>query len=402
MDLRTGQTVWQAMGERPITAPPLSAKLDCDVLVVGGGITGAFVAYALAQAGIECALIEGHAGGAGSTLASTALVLYELDTHLVDLAQRMDPQRAAQCYLACCRGVRLVQDLATSLGAAQMHSRHSFYFAENSGDVPILERECRARQNSGIEVEWIERREIEAMFSFSRPAALASPGAIEINPVELMRLLFGAAEKSGLQRFGETKMLHHDYDGKWVRVSTDQGNEIRCRCVVFATGYDSEKHLSFSVAKLKSTFVIATEAMANIPGWYEQSLLWTSARPYWYLRTTNDGRALMGGADIDACRPEIRDARLPEKAAQLGEQLRELFPSAPFVIANAWAGTFAETEDSLAYIGKVPDLPWAYFALGYGGNGITYSALAAEIIRDLHRGRRNPLASLFGFDRLWA
>jgi len=53
----------------------------------------------------------------------------------------------------------------------------------------------------------------------------------------------------------------------------------------------------------------------------------------------------------------------------------------------------------LAYIGETPDFPHAYFALGYGGNGITYSILAAEIIRDAILGKTNPYADLFRFDR---
>ena len=64
-----------------------------------------------------------------------------------------------------------------------------------------------------------------------------------------------------------------------------------------------------------------------------------------------------------------------------------------------WAGTFGETKDGLAYIGATPEFPNAYFALGYGGNGIVYSLIAAEIIRDAFLGQPNPQHELFSFDR---
>ena len=67
--------------------------------------------------------------------------------------------------------------------------------------------------------------------------------------------------------------------------------------------------------------------------------------------------------------------------------------------AYPWAGTFAETKDGLAYIGSVPDFPRYLFALGFGGNGITYGAIAAEIIRDQLLQRPNAAARLFRFDR---
>jgi glycine/D-amino acid oxidase-like deaminating enzyme len=68
-------------------------------------------------------------------------------------------------------------------------------------------------------------------------------------------------------------------------------------------------------------------------------------------------------------------------------------------VAYSWAGTFGETKDGLAYIGENARFANAYFALGYGGNGITYSLIAAEIIRDLYIGRRNPDAEIFTFHR---
>jgi glycine/D-amino acid oxidase-like deaminating enzyme len=68
-------------------------------------------------------------------------------------------------------------------------------------------------------------------------------------------------------------------------------------------------------------------------------------------------------------------------------------------IAFAWAGTFGATKDGLAYIGVSPEAPHAYFALGYGGNGITYSMIAARIIADLYQGVPNADAQLFRFER---
>jgi glycine/D-amino acid oxidase-like deaminating enzyme len=68
-------------------------------------------------------------------------------------------------------------------------------------------------------------------------------------------------------------------------------------------------------------------------------------------------------------------------------------------VAYRWAGTFGETKDGLAYIGQVPQMPRCYFVLGFGGNGITYSLIASEIVRDALIGRSNADARLFRFDR---
>ena len=58
-----------------------------------------------------------------------------------------------------------------------------------------------------------------------------------------------------------------------------------------------------------------------------------------------------------------------------------------------------ETADGLAYIGTLPKFPRCYFALGFGGNGITFSVTAAELVRDALLGRQNEYAEVFRFDR---
>ena len=68
-------------------------------------------------------------------------------------------------------------------------------------------------------------------------------------------------------------------------------------------------------------------------------------------------------------------------------------------VAFTWAGTFGETEDGLAYIGPHGKYPNCIFALGFGGNGITFSMTAAGMIRDALAGKPNDYAEVFAFDR---
>jgi len=72
----------------------------------------------------------------------------------------------------------------------------------------------------------------------------------------------------------------------------------------------------------------------------------------------------------------------------------------PVKSAFAWAGTFAETPDGLPYFGAHAQYgPRVLFAMAYGGNGITYSALGADLLAASIKRRRHPLAALFGFER---
>jgi glycine/D-amino acid oxidase-like deaminating enzyme len=76
-----------------------------------------------------------------------------------------------------------------------------------------------------------------------------------------------------------------------------------------------------------------------------------------------------------------------------------MFPAIELEVAYRWAGTFGETKDGLPYIGQIRQMPRCHFALGFGGNGVVYSAVASEIIRDALLERPNANARLFRFDR---
>jgi glycine/D-amino acid oxidase-like deaminating enzyme len=118
-----------------------------------------------------------------------------------------------------------------------------------------------------------------------------------------------------------------------------------------------------------------------------------------YMRTTVDGRVIVGGEDAGYRNPLRRDAAIGSKAAKLEKRFREMFPDIDMQPAYAWAGTFGETKDGLAYIDNVPECRRCFFTLGFGGNGITYSVIAAEIVRDAIQGKTHPDAHLFRFDR---
>ena len=400
MDLRTGDTVWQVKDAPPELYAPLENDIACEVAIVGGGITGALIAHELTTAGMDCVLLDKGAIGGGSTSASTALLLYELDTPLHELAEQIGETDAATAYLTCLGAIGKLEQVVAQLGEpCEFRHRSSYYLAEDERDVASLELECALRRVHGMQVDLLRRGEIEERFSFSRPAALLSPEAAEVDVVKLVGALIRGAGRGGLRVFGCTEMQRLDRRGDRFYLQTNQGTHVAAPRVVFATGYESEKYLGHKVGTLKSTYAIATEPIAEFRGWHERALLWTTAHPYLYLRTTADDRAVIGGEDIDFQDEKIRDALLPEKTASLEHELRAMFPEMEMEIACCWAGTFGETADSLAYIGEPADRPGIYFALGYGGNGITYGMVAAEIIREACCRREHPAARLFGFQR---
>jgi glycine/D-amino acid oxidase-like deaminating enzyme len=152
--------------------------------------------------------------------------------------------------------------------------------------------------------------------------------------------------------------------------------------------------------RMVSTFVAVTPPLPRARLWPSRALVWEASRPYLYLRTTADDRIIVGGEDEPITDATRRDVLVPKKAATLVAKLNAIMPRARIDAADfAWAGFFGETTDGLPLIGPVPGRAHMYAAYGYGGNGITFSRLAADMIAGLIAGNRDPDEELFAIDR---
>jgi len=400
MDLRSNYPFWLVKNGLPYVYPTLENDLTCDVAVIGGGITGALVAHALVEAGFATVVLDKREIGWGSTSASTALLQYEIDTPLQDLIELVGEDHAVRSYQACRAAIDTLEQLAQSLDApCGFERKKSLYLASRTRDVKALCQEFELRQKFGFKLDWLDEDAITTLFGFRRPAALLSYDGAQMDAYRFTHGLLQKAKRAGLQIYDRTEVIKIKQVNDDVELFTDRECCVRARKIVFATGYETQQYLKQQPAKLISTYAVVSEPLEIPSAWYEQCLIWESARPYFYLRTTPDGRVMMGGEDEDFRDPDRRDRLLKQKTATLQKKFQELFPQTTLEVALAWAGSFGETKDGLAYIGATDEFPNAYFALGYGGNGITFSALAAEIIRDSLLGRHNPNAELFRFDR---
>jgi glycine/D-amino acid oxidase-like deaminating enzyme len=401
MDLTSGTPLWPTVVGLPAAYPRLHHDLRCDLAVIGGGITGALVAHRFAREGVRVVLLEAREVARGSTAATTALIQYEIDTHLVDLIERLGPERAVRCYRLCLDAVRGIEALATGGGDdCAWRSARSLYLATRRRDRRTLEQERLARRSAGIEVELLTERDIRERFSFSRPAALLSPVAGEVDAYRLTHKLLAEASPSGLEVYDRTPVVKYRSGRDGVELHTALGPRVRARRAVFATGYETPEFLDQSIVRLRSTYALATEPLHSSDGWGEdRCLIWETARPYFYARTTPDGRAIAGGADTPFATAHKRDLILKKRTERIERQFQEMFPAIGAEVDWRWGGTFGETEDGLPYIGTARQFPHGYFALGYGGNGITFSWIAAEILLSLFLERPSPDAKLFGFDR---
>lgn len=400
MDLRSVPGFWPSIDPPSPPRPPLAHDESCDVAIIGAGITGALIAHTLSAAGLNCIVLDRRSAGAGSTAASTALLLYELDTPLTELAGRIGFSDAAAVYRHCSRAVRRLVRTARSLpDAGPITRRPSIYLASTDADAESLRAEARARRRAGIHVQLLSRRRIERLFPFSRAGAIRSTNAAECDPLRLTRALLGAAERRSARIYEHTPAASIAPDRAGVVIRTERGPVVRASRAIIATGYEAVPGIQrWAPAELVSTFAIATAPLPSFRGWAGRSVIWETARPYLYMRTCGD-RAIIGGGDEPVADPAARDALIPAKADSLIARFNSMFPALNARAEFAWAGTFGQSPDGLSYIAPAPELPGVLLAVGLGGNGMTMAMVAAQVAAEWCRGITPPALRLFALDR---
>jgi len=402
MDLRSQYPFWLLKDGMIRSFPSLDKDVQTEIVIMGAGITGALMAYHLGKAGYKVVVVDRRHPGMGSSAASTGLLQYEIDTPLRKLIRLVGEDHAVRSYALCVKAIHVLYSIIKTIGAeVDFEFKPSFQYASSRWDVKNLRTEYELRKQYQLSaVEWLEAEDVKKKYGFKAPAGLLSKDGAQVNTYKLGHcLLKYCVDQFDLNVYDTTEIVKWKSAKEVVILKTGEGRQISARKLIVCAGYESGNYLPRKVEIRNSTYAIISKSLQADHFWYKDSLIWETAIPYLYMRSTNDHRILLGGRDDSFYNPDKRDRKLVSKAILLEKDFKKKFPHIPFQTDFAWAGTFCGTKDGLPYIGSVPQLPNTCFALGFGGNGITFSLIASEIIRDVLEGKDNPDVPLFSFDR---
>ncbi len=382
------------------TYPSLKENIKVDVAIMGAGISAALTAWHLRNAGLTVAVFDKNHAGLGSTAASTAFLQYEIDIPLTKLKEYVGETDAVKSYELCREAIYDIADLCKSLKPVfDFHLKPSLQYASFKTHLSDLKAEYELRKKHGFKVQWLDEDEIEKQFGFNAPGAILSKDGGEVDAYLLTHALFNAFDHAGHKVYNNTPIKQIEHTKQGVTLYTDNNLKINAKKLVIASGYESLQYVPKKIADINSTYAMVSEPINNSTFWYQNSLIWETATPYMYFRVVSENRILIGGRDDPFHHPHIAPSTIDKKAEMLRKAFSKKMPQIPLAPDFKWAGAFASTKDGLPYIGSIPERPNTYFALGFGGNGITFSVIAANIIHDLITGKKNDNAAIFRFNR---
>ncbi len=401
MNLVSGYPFWLIKDGLPFNYPALQDSISTDVLIIGGGISGALVGYHLTNAGASCVVVDSRTIGLGSTCASTSLLQYEIDTPLSELISKVGQQHAVLSYKLCEEAIDKIARIDKKIKCGAFENKKSLYYAAVKKHLALLKCEFATRKKYGFKVSYLDEESVKKNYGMAVPGAILSETAAQTNAYKFTHDLLQFSKKEGMGIYDRTAIVDIAHQRNSILATAANGCKIKAKKVVYANGYEAVNYINKKIVDLHSTYAtISEQNTPDIDLWKDEVLIWNTADPYLYVRSTRDRRIIVGGRDEHFVNAHKRDSLISLKSKQLKKDFEKLFPAIEYKTEFGWTGVFGSTKDGLPLIGSLQNKPNAYFALGFGGNGIVFSLIAAEIITGLIMNGENKYSSLFSFSRL--
>ncbi len=361
--------------------PPLDKSIKCDVLIVGGGMTGISAAAELMRKGLSVVMIEKNIIGGSSTGRSAGFLTPDSELELHQLVRRYGIEAAKEIWEMPCWGIdRLVENIKKFDIECGLLKQDSLFLGLGKGGKQAVEDEMECRQSVGFTDQKLYDvnglKSIIGAENFS--GGIRYTGTYGINPLLCVQGFKDLFIQNGLQVFESTAMQRlEDHT-----VHTHGGSVTADRIVVAADKPErSISHLADEIFHAQ-TFMSVTEPLNDrelaelFPGG-EQMQCWDSRLVYSYFRLTKDNRLLLGGGT--PATTFLKDAyNNPNIIKRVIKRFKSHFPFLrDLSFIQFWPGLIDTSRDLLPIVVRPPKqshvqfimgvvgLPWAAFAGGF-------------------------------------
>lgn len=400
MDLQSGKLYWPTTYPNPRKYPRLEEDIQCDVLIVGGGSSGAQCAHYLADTGLDTVLIDKGDFASGSTSSNTGLIQYAGDKTFLALINTFGEEKAAKHLKLCEEAINEIEDISGKLPfSPDFARRNSLYYASDKEAVSGLLDELEWLRKYDFQVDFWTAEQVSERYPIHAPGALFYHQDAELNPYKFTHGLLESAHSRNVRMYEQTEWTGHKQEKDRDILYTKNKCSIEAKHVIFATGYANQEVKTDKNATVTSSYAIITSPVDDLSSWPDRTLLWETDRPYIYLRTTFDNRFIIGGLDETTNIAEERDRHLLSKKEQLLTKLMQRVPGikveADYYLGAAYGGT----HDGLPILGVYDEYPHCTFLNAYGDNGLVYSMFLARMIRDMLIGEHPASAEIYWHNR---
>jgi glycine/D-amino acid oxidase-like deaminating enzyme len=393
----SGTSLWLDEPYAPRPAP--RGEVACDVAIVGGGVAGASVAWALAGHGLRVLLLEAQALAARASGRNAGFVITNLAESYDQVAREKGRDAARAIWQVNEANREAVAGLVAELKIECGFARTGSYCAAASSDEAVaLEASARMLREDGFAARWLPPEDaMHRIGAAGKRGALLREGDGQIQPARFTRGLAAAAEARGvrLHEGAPVRALAREREGWRLQ---GEGFAVRADRVVLCTNaYSNALHPWFAgwIQPVRGQ-VLAT---APLPGFALAGPVYADhGYDYWRL---HEARLVVGGRRPVARGEEVgvRDELNPRVQNALDALLRELAPGVAPRVTHRWAGIMDFSADGLPLVGPVPGEGGLLTAVGFTGHGMGYATVAGQWLAEHVLHGKDPTPALLRSDR---
>lgn len=369
--------------------PTLEQDIDCDVCVVGAGITGITTAYSLHEAGFKVVLIDKQEPLNLATGNTSAKFTYQHDLIYSDIIKHHNLDKARLYYEAQVEGLAYVRALIDKHNIrCDFKETSAIIYAKTEEEFNELLEEKSAYEKLNIPHDII----YEIPLNIVGTGGLKVPFQFELNPVKYLDALLSYLLEQGVSIFKNTEAKTVVSEGDIIKVVTSDGKTISCKHLVIATAYPFFGGDGFYFTRLAASRFYMTAYPATDHYDDDVMIISNSDSPHSFRFSDTDGikYILVGGEGhrVGTVDSQVNSYDLLASFAKTYFNVSEP--------AFKWSAQDYKTVDSIPYIGCLTSkYDNIFVATGFNEWGMSNGSFSALLIRDLIKGTESKYEDLF-------
>ncbi|MFQ6160645.1 NAD(P)/FAD-dependent oxidoreductase [Sinorhizobium meliloti] len=381
--------------------PALSGMVECDSVIIGGGLAGLTTALQLARAGQSVIVLEAESVGFGASGRNGGFVSPGFATGSDNIARMAGTEAARQIHRLSIEGVEFVRETIETLKIEEARPQPGITSVLRYDEGGSLKAHAdEMRRVYGYELDYLSTDEVRSVLKSNRYFhALRDRKAFHMHPLNYLRGLAREIERLGGRIYEGSAATGSVLDSAEKTVSTS-GGSVRARHVVFTTGgYTGPLN-----GRLKRSFLpIATYVMLSeeAPELIRTAIATTDAigdnrRAGDYYRVVEGGKRLLWGGRITtrAASPAALACELRREMVGTYPQLKDLKTEL------AWSGLMSYARHLMPQIGEMQAGVWHCTA--FGGHGLNTTAIGGKLVAEGILGQSDRYKLFKPFGLVWA
>lgn len=386
------EVFWKNPGYKKRAA--LKKDVECDYLIVGGGVLGVSLAYFLAKhkAG-KIILIEKNTIASGATGKAAGMIMVHGELYLREVIQHVGTKRGLIFWKTSHEGLALMKEIIKKerIECDAEPDQDNIYggLKSDSGKIVLEEYALEDEIEPGTKLlsnifssEEMHRSIKTELFRY---AVQYPKHGLSINPLKYTQNLSRVIEKKNVSVYEGTPLIKIKGD-----IATTPSGTIQCKQVILAI----DAQIKDSRIKNNKTTIAITERLTNKElssiGLSTKKFVWTSHKNYRYLKITKDNRLLLGYGGFIVNKSHKGIDPHPPHLREINNFIKEIFPQINKKIEYAWSASYGGTQNN------IPVIKTENNSISVGGaSSQLVCTITAKYLADKLTGRSSALDRFF-------